>query len=132
VARKNRQPRANCIVELNQHDQTDPKRHVDETRKRADGVERLRHDDASPDRARDIADRFLPDELRSFGVGPCGVEERAEDNDIDPIDEKGRAVREEIGQDLVENGSTVTTPRKRKCSQARSRFERASWLSCVC
>jgi hypothetical protein len=93
------QPRANRIIEMNKHDQNDPKRHVDETRKRADRVERLRHDDVSRDRTRDIAVRFFPDELRAFGIDPCGVEARAEDHDIDPIDEKGRAVREEIGQE---------------------------------
>ena len=86
------------MVELDEQDERDPKRHVDEPGERADRVERLRHGNAPADCARDVAASFLPNELRPLGIRPRGVETCAEENDIRPIDEKGAAVGEEIGE----------------------------------
>ena len=98
-ARKNRQSRADRVIELDQHDEGDAKRHIDEASKRADRVERLRHDNAPLDCARDVAARFTSNEVRPLGVHPCGVKRRAEEEDIDPIDKKSGAILEEIGQE---------------------------------
>ena len=94
--REDWQPRPNRIIDLDEHDQGDPERHVDKTRKGPDRVERLGDENTPLDCAPTASPcaSFL-DELSSLrrDPDPCGVETCAEDNDVDPIDKESGPIR---------------------------------------
>src|SRR5262249_42610054 len=95
---QNRQSQREYIVQLHQYDERYSQFDVDETERSAEGVERLRVDDATTDCASEVRRRVFTNELGALRIEPRSEKRRAGQKNIHPIGEEGDAVFEELRQ----------------------------------
>jgi hypothetical protein len=94
-------PEAGCdgVIELDDHNKPDAKVGAENAEERAERIESLTDDNASADGGAGREDEIILDELGTRGPAPGGIQEKAKDQDVRPVDEERGAVLDVVGQE---------------------------------
>jgi len=93
-----RQPRHNCVVELDQNDNGDAEPRADEAQRSAAGIKRLRDQDPPANAVTDLPGSIGLDQVEAGGICPAPIEHGAGDEDVEPINGERDPVADEFGQ----------------------------------
>jgi hypothetical protein len=86
------------VVHLNEDNSRDAVVGVEEAEGGAGGVEGLCDHDAADDRGMNLQGDVFGEKMRVRGVAPTPVQDRAEQQDVDPVGEKRNTVVDELGE----------------------------------
>jgi hypothetical protein len=89
---------SNGIVQLYRHDRRDSPISADKTKSGTAGIERLSDDDAADDGGMNLVWDILRQQAGASGVAPAPVKCYAQQNDIEPIDQKRNPITDEFGK----------------------------------
>src|SRR5271157_736179 len=91
------QPWSNGVVELDKKNGGDAPACTDETQQGASCVKRLSDDHAAANGRANLGRCVFADEAVPDGIAPTDVEQRARQEDVQPVSEQGRAIGDEVG-----------------------------------
>jgi hypothetical protein len=86
------------VVDLHQNNGGDAVVGVEKTERGAGGVERLRDYNAADDGGMNFCRDVVGEKMGAGGIGPAPVEHHAEKQDVEPVDQQGDAVVDELGE----------------------------------
>ena len=98
---------------MKENDEGDAQARVDETQSGSEGIERLGDHDAAADSGGNFAGQIVFDQRVARGVAPTEIEDGAEDENVEPVGEKGGTVIEEFGEEFGGDGKQGYSKKER-------------------
>lgn len=88
------------VVELNKNDEGDAEIGAEHAEERAESVEGLRDDDTAAHGGGKFGWDVVLEEACAKGITPTGVDDRADQEDVEPVDEQRRPIADEHGEEF--------------------------------